>query len=65
MNESNKIVKKESNIEKTENSEILMKQILLRELKEKIRDKINNNDPMFMKTLKYMLNDTINKNEKE
>ncbi len=57
MDADNKIIKHESGIEKKNNEEILMNQLLLKEIKGKIKDKIDNNDPSFIKTLKYMLHE--------
>jgi len=63
MGEDNKIVKKVSGIESANKDEILMKKMLLNEIKNKLRDKIDKNDPSFIKTIKYMLHDDSTKDE--
>ena len=63
MGEDNKKVKKESGIEVANKDEILMKKMLLNEIKNKLRDKIDKNDPSFIKTLKYMLHDDSTKDK--
>ncbi|OGU11938.1 MAG: hypothetical protein A2X61_13530 [Ignavibacteria bacterium GWB2_35_12] len=65
MAEDNKIIRTETGIEKENNEEILMNQLLLKEIKDKIRNKIDKNDPSFIKTLKYMLHEEGTKNKQE
>lgn len=65
MSIDNKIVKKESTLENTNKEEILMKKMLVNEIINKLRDKIDKNDPSFIKTLKYMLHDEGTKNKQD
>ncbi|TAL71125.1 MAG: hypothetical protein EPN82_00480 [Bacteroidetes bacterium] len=65
MNDTNKIIKKESDKIALNNDEELMKKILIKEMKDKLKNKIVSNDPAFMKTLKYMLNDMYRKENLE
>ena len=65
MGNNDKIVKKLSDIESAQKEEIIMKKILINEIKDKLKLKIGSNDPAFMKTLKYLLSDSDKREKQE
>ena len=65
MSVDNKIISKETSLDKSESEDKLMNQLLIKEIKNKINNSIDKNDPSFIKTLKTMLIDDGTKKKKQ
>ncbi len=54
---SEDLIKKEKNFHTEDYSEQILKKMYLKEMIKKLQEKIESNDPVFMKALKYYLSD--------